>query len=84
MTTPARNTIPVITKYELAALLAERTAEIANGEPSTIPNPGTTDPKEIALLEFKAKKIPSKIIRKWTNGKTEVWNLNELQVFQQL
>ena len=75
-----RNTIPVITKYELAALLAERTIEIADGQPITIQNPGTTNPAEIAKLEFKAGRLPKKILRTWPNGTTETWSLSELKV----
>jgi len=78
----SRNTIPVITKYEMTYIIAERAAELANGEPSTIAKPGTNNPKEIAILEFNAKKIPNRIIRNWTNGDQEVWNLNELQIYQ--
>lgn len=80
--TPAvvRNTIPVITKYELAALLAIRAAEIADNQPITIRNPDTTNPAEIAQLEFDAKKSPKKIKRMWPDGTVEVWSLNELQV----
>lgn len=80
----SRNSIPVINKYELTTLLATRTAEIADGAPITIPNPGTTDPKEIALLEFKAGKTPAKLTRNWPDGTKEVWNLNELQIFQKI
>lgn len=76
---PSRNSIPVITKYELTMILAERTAKLADGAPTTIANPGTNNPKEIALLEYKAGKLPSKLLRQWPNGNKETWGLNELQ-----
>jgi len=75
-----RNTIPMITKYELAAILATRAAEIADDHPITIQNPGTTDPAKIAQMEFDAGKLPKKIKRVWPDGKVEVWSLSELQV----
>lgn len=77
MSTTERNTIPIISKYELISVLATRAAEIANGEPITVPNPGTTDPKAIALLEYNAGKLPAKIKRVWPNGTVEIWGLNE-------
>ncbi len=76
----SRNTIPTITKYELAALLAARAAEIADDQPITIKNPGTTNPVEIAKLEFKAGKSPKKFIRVWPDGTKETWFLSELQL----
>ena len=75
-----RNTIPVITKYELAGLLAARAAEIADDQPITIKNPCTTNPAEIARLEFEAGKSPKKIKRVWPDGTVEIWSLSELQV----
>lgn len=74
-----RRTLPILTKYELAALLSERTQEIADEQPSTIQHPGTINPVEIAKLEFDAKKIPKRIKRKWIDGREEVWNPSELQ-----
>jgi DNA-directed RNA polymerase subunit K/omega len=80
MSATTRNTIPVITKYELAALLSTRAAEIADEQPITIQNPGTTNPVEIARLEFDAGKSPKKIRRVWPDGTVEIWALSELQV----
>lgn len=75
-----RRTLPVITKYELAAILAARATEIADFQPPTVPNPGTTDPIKIAQLEFEAGKSPKKVQRVWPDGSIEVWSLSELQV----
>ncbi len=77
-----RNTIPVITKYELAAVLAQRAEEIADGQPITIKNPRTTDPVQIAQLEYAVGKTPKKITRTWPDGTVEVWNLCELRNLQ--
>ena len=75
-----RRSIPVITRYELTAILSARAAEIADGQARTIKDPGTTNPMEIALLEFKAGKTPKKVERRWPDGTVEVWSLAELQV----
>nr|QBK87120.1 MAG: RNA polymerase subunit 6 [Marseillevirus LCMAC201] len=80
---PARNTIPVITKYELACLLSVRATEIASGQPITIKDPGTTDPVEIARLEFSTGKSPKKVLRTWPDGTVECWSLSELKVIVQ-
>ena len=74
-----RNTLPVLTRYELAAILSARAEEIADGQPITIKNPGTTDPVQIAQLEFAEGKTPKKITRVWPNGTVESWNLSELR-----
>jgi DNA-directed RNA polymerase subunit K/omega len=74
-----RHTLPVLTKYELAKLLAKRAQEIADGQPITIQNPGTISPKEIAMLEFRSGKSPKRIKRIWPDGRTEVWNVSELR-----
>jgi DNA-directed RNA polymerase subunit K/omega len=74
----SKKSIPYLTKYELAAIFAERAVEIANGDPITIKNPDSTDPIEIAKLEYYAGKSPKKIVRKWPDGSVEIWSLNEL------
>ena len=73
-----RNTIPFLSKYELTTVLAERAAEIANGEPRTVKT-DSTNPIEIAMLEFKKGTIPKKIKRVWPDGREEVWAISELQ-----
>ena len=78
--TMSNATNPFITKYELAAILAERAIEIANDQPITIKNPGTTNPIKIAQLEFEAGKLPKKIIREYPDGSTETWNLSDFQL----
>lgn len=75
-----RITICVLTEYERAALLSTRAAEIADGQPITIKNPGTTNPAKIAQLEFDAGKCPKKLRRRWPDGRVEIWPLTELKV----
>lgn len=74
-----KNTIPVLTKYELAALLSERAIEIANGAPITIQNAKTTNPIEIAKLEFEAGVFPKTLTRTWLDGTKEKWHLDEMK-----
>ena len=75
-----RKSLPIITKYELAALISTRAAEIADGQPITIKHPDTQDPREIAYMEYAAKRSPKKIIRQYPDGTKEVWLLSELQI----
>lgn len=74
-----RRSLPNLTKYERAALLAERARALASGSPSTLSDPGTSNPVEIAYLEFKAGRLPIKIVRQYPNGDTETWSVRELQ-----
>jgi DNA-directed RNA polymerase subunit K/omega len=75
-----KKSMPILTKYELAAILSARAFEIANGEPITIQNPRSTNPIDIAYQEFEAKRSPKKVIRNWPDGTIEIWNLSELKV----
>lgn len=77
-----RTTIPVITKYEFARLLAERAEEIANNKPVTIKDPGTDDPLEIAKLEYLAKRSPKKLKRIFPDGRVEIWAISELYIIE--
>lgn len=74
-------TLPIISKYEFTSIISERAQEIANGNPITILNPNTTNPIEIALMEYEQGKCPKKLIRTLQNGYKEIWNLNELKKF---
>jgi len=70
--------MPFLSKYELTTILAERAAEIANGEPRTIKTT-SNNPIEIAIEEFKQGKIPKKIKRVWPDGHVEIWAISELK-----
>jgi len=74
-----RNTIPVLTKYEKAEILAQRALEIDAGKPITIKNPGTSNPMKIALMEFEKGTIPKTLIRTRPDGTQESWSIRELQ-----
>lgn len=73
-----RKTLAILTKYEIAEVLSTRAEKIAQGQPITIPNPGTTNPLEIAKMELAAKKSPVKITRKFPDGTFDEYNINEL------
>ena len=74
-------TLRYLSKYERAALLATRAAEIADGLPITIPNPGTTNPTIIAEMEFNAGKTPKRLWRTFPDGSTEKWSLSAFKEF---
>jgi DNA-directed RNA polymerase subunit K len=71
-----KNSIPYISKYELAALISERAKEIANNNPITIKNPKSNNPIDIAMQEYEEGKLPKKIKRIYPNGKIEIWSIN--------
>ena len=75
-----RKSIPIIYKYELVAIIADRAAEIAQSGVTTVQNPSTNDPYQLALLEFKANTLPRKIIRRMPDGSKGTWELKELRV----
>jgi DNA-directed RNA polymerase I, II, and III subunit RPABC2 len=74
-------TKPFITKYERAKILGVRAEMIASGARPTITvPPGITIAYDIALLEYKAKKIPLLIRRHLPNGSIEDWRLEDLVI----
>lgn len=72
-------TKPFLTKYEQAKILGIRSEMISNGALAlvNIP-PNMTSSYEIALEEFKYKKIPLMIKRTLPNGSYELWRLDDL------
>ena len=73
----SKTTIPKLFKYERAALLSERAAQIADGSPLTIQNYDSTNPVEIALEELNQRKIPLKVMRRLQDGKIEEWDIRD-------
>jgi DNA-directed RNA polymerase I, II, and III subunit RPABC2 len=74
-------TKPFITKYERAKILGVRAEMIASGAKPVINVPkGITIAYDIALLEYKAKKIPLLIRRHLPNGSYEDWRLEDLVI----
>jgi len=74
-----KKTIPFITKFEKAKLLGIRAEMISNGSPVLVNVPkNITDSYKIALLEYKAHKIPLIIRRYFPNGAHEDWKFQDL------
>jgi len=77
--TKQKITTPYITKYERARILGVRATQISMNSPIMIEANGLTDPLEIALEEYKQKKIPLIIRRPIPNGTYEDWKLTDFK-----
>ena len=77
--TKQKITTPYITKYERARILGVRATQISMNSPVMIETNGLTDPLEIALEEYKQKKIPLIIRRPIPNGTYEDWKLTDFK-----
>jgi DNA-directed RNA polymerase I, II, and III subunit RPABC2 len=74
-----RRTLPVMTRFERAKLLAQRAEQIAAGGPITFRNEAKLDnPVEIAQEELRLKVIPFLIVRTLPDGTTEKWNAKDM------
>ncbi|GAB6032839.1 DNA-directed RNA polymerases I, II, and III subunit RPABC2 [Chamberlinius hualienensis] len=73
-----RTTTSYMTKYERARILGTRALQIAMGAPVMVELEGETDPLQIAIKEFKARKIPITIRRYLPDGSYEDWGMDEL------
>lgn len=74
-------TKPFLTKFERAKILGVRSEMLASGSPALVNVPSyIQNTYDIALLEYKEKKIPLIIKRTLPNGKTEYWRLEDLSV----
>ena len=67
-----------LTKYELVRILGERTKQLTMGAKPLIKNHTEFSYKEIAIQELLTNMTPFKIKRPLPNGKTEIWNIEEL------
>lgn len=74
-----RTSLPYLTKYEYTEALGRRSLQISEGKPSTVKDTRDLSPMEIAVLEFESGKSPIKIVRSFNDGKTEEWNINEME-----
>ena len=73
-------TIPFITKYERAKILGTRAKQINRDAPVFVSVPeNIIDGYTIALLEYKAKKIPFIVRRPIPNGGCEYWKFEDLE-----
>ena len=77
--TKQKITTPYITKYERARILGVRATQISMNSPVMIETNGLTDPLDIALEEYKQKKIPLIIRRTIPNGTYEDWKLTDFK-----
>ena len=79
---PLHKTIPVLTKYERARVLGQRTKQINNGSTPYISVPeNIIDGHLIAKLELEQKRIPFIIRRPLPGGSgSEYWCLKDLEV----
>jgi DNA-directed RNA polymerase subunit K/omega len=76
-----KQTIPVLSRFEKAALISQRSAQIASGSPLTFKNDvlKLTHPIDIAREEFRLKTIPLLVIRVLPDGTEEKWNVREFK-----
>jgi len=73
-----RITIPRLTKYERVRLLGDRAKQISDAAKSMIVSDISKSAMDIAIHELNARVIPLKILRTRPDGKTEIWNIKEL------
>lgn len=74
-------TKPFLTKFERAKILGVRSEMLASGSPALVNVPShIQNTYDIALLEYKEKKIPLIIKRSLPNGKIEYWRLEDLSI----
>jgi DNA-directed RNA polymerase subunit K/omega len=75
----AKITRPFLTKYEKVKLLAYRTNQLSKGAKTMIKTKKLMSSKEIAIIELNEKVIPLLLLRPIPNGKSELWNIRELE-----
>ena len=78
-----RITAPIITSFEKAAILGQRTEDLQKGVdtpkiPLSVIVRENLDAKDIALLEYRQGKIPIIIKRNTQDGYFERWSVEEL------
>ena len=72
-------TLPFLTKFERARILGIRTQQLNSGHEAMVSRNGVSDGYQVALTEYKAKKIPFIIKRPLPNGKSEYWRFADLE-----
>ena len=60
--------MPQLTKFEKIRVLGARATQISTGAPSTVDITGLKTAMEIARIEFKERKLPMIILRKYPDG----------------
>ena len=80
---PFHKTVPIMTKYEIARILGVRTKQINSGANIFVKtSENIIDGYYIALQELKEKKIPFIIRRPIPGGKSEYWNISDLELLE--
>jgi len=80
---PFHKTVPIMSKYEIARILGVRTKQINSGASIYVKtNENIIDGYYIALQELKEKKIPFIIRRPIPGGKSEYWNVSDLELLE--
>ena len=67
-----------ITKFERVRVIGARATQISRGAPSTVELNGLEDALEIAEKEFRERKCPLVVVRKYPNGKVEEIPVSEM------
>jgi DNA-directed RNA polymerase I, II, and III subunit RPABC2 len=73
-----QKTSQFMTKYEKAKVIGVRALQIRENAPIKIDTNGETDPRRIALMELRQRKIPIIIRRRLPNGEFEDVSANNL------
>ena len=71
---------PILFKYEMVRLLADRSRQLAEGAKPMVKNTSGLSHKEIAIIELQNKIIPLIIERPIPNSGSERWRLSELEI----
>lgn len=80
---PFHKTVPIMSKYEIARILGVRTKQINSGASIYVKtSENIIDGYYIALQELKEKKIPFIIRRPIPGGKSEYWNVSDLELLE--
>ena len=76
-------TLPIMTRYERAKIIGLRATQINSGADVLIDIPDNIiDGITIAKMELLQKKIPFIIRRPLPNGKSEYWDINDLEIIE--
>jgi DNA-directed RNA polymerases I, II, and III subunit RPABC2 len=76
-------TLPIMTRYEKAKIIGIRASQINAGSEILIDIPDNIiDGITIAKMELEQKKIPFIIRRPLPNGKSEYWDINDLEILE--
>ena len=74
-------TLPIMTRYEKAKILGIRSTQLNSGAEPFIDIPSNIiDGITIARMELEKKAIPFIIRRNLPNGKSEYWNIEDLEI----